>query len=254
MDGSEEGMVQGEESAPGPNPAWESVLSVLPEEFHPTVTQEFQKWDQSAQKRIEDVNSQLAQFEAYKPFVENGIAPEYLEQGAQFLHQLNTNPQAVYEALKEMYGSEEGAGIEEDDDDESEVFQDPRVDQLNQQVELVAQTVLMQQQEKLNEQASQELDRELTGLREKHGDFDERYVLSLAAVNDGLTLEQAVQSYQQMAQNILQANPRPFAPTVMGNTSGGTGLPSQAIDPTKLGGKETRNLVAEMLKAANEGN
>jgi hypothetical protein len=247
----EGGEVQGTEDAPGLNPAWDSVLSQLPEEFHPLVTPEFQKWDQAAQKRIEDVNSQLAQFEPYKPFIESGIQSEHLEQGLQFLHQLNTNPQAVYEALKEAYGYDSSVDAEEEDDSEPEVFQDPRFDQLQQGVELVAQTILQQQQEKLNEQASRELDRELTELREKHGDFDERYVLSLAAVNEGLTLEQAVQSYQQMAQNILQTNPRPFAPTVMGNSSGGTGLPSQAIDPRKLDGKETRSLVEQILRAAN---
>lgn len=252
----EGGEIQGTEveSAPGSNPAWESVLSVLPAEFHPLVTPEFQKWDQSAQQRIESVNSQ---FEPFKPFTEAGIKPEDLEQGLQLMAKLNEDPQGFYQALTEAYGfGNEIDGEEEEDDDETDVqnFQDPRVDQLQQNLDLVAQTILSQQQEKANEQASRELDTELNGLREKHGDFDERYVLSLAAVNDGITLEQAVESYKQLVNNVLQTNPRPFAPTVLGNSSGGTGLPSQAIDPTKLDGKATRNLVAEMLKAANQGN
>lgn len=250
----EGGEIQGTEveSAPGSNPAWESVLSVLPAEFHPLVTPEFQKWDQSAQQRIESVNQQ---FEPFKPFTEAGIKPQDLEQGLQLMARLNEDPKGFYEALTEAYGfGGEIESEEEGDEEEAPNFQDPRVDQLQQNLDLVAQTILSQQQEKANEQASRELDAELTSLRQKHGDFDERYVLSLAAVNDGVTLEQAVESYKQLVDNVLQKNPRQFAPTVLGNSSGGTGLPSQAIDPTKLDGKATRNLVAEMLKAANQGN
>jgi hypothetical protein len=60
-------------------------------------------------------------------------------------------------------------------------------------------------------------------------------------------MEEAAQSYETLTQQILQQNPRPFAPQVMGTSGGGTGLPSQAIDPTKLGDKDRRALVAQMV-------
>ncbi len=249
----------GGDGSSGLNPAWDSVLSALPEEFHKIVTPEFQKWDQAAQQKIEAANAELKQFESFKPFVENGFTAADLDQGVQLLHQINQNPQAVYNALAEAYdltpaqveAAMEGEG---DDDEEPETFFDPRVDQLQQGVELIAQNLLDQQQQKLNDQAERDLDAELKGLHEKHGDFNEQYVLSLKAVNPDMDLETAVQNYNAMAQSILQQNPRPFAPSVMGNSGGGAGLPSQAIDPRTLDGKGTRDLVAQMLKAANEGN
>lgn len=259
----EGGEVQGEnpageggENAPGPNPAWNDVLSKLPEEFHPLVTPEFQKWDQSAQQRIEQANQTASQFDAYKPFVENGISPQDLEQGLQLMYQINQDPKAVYEALGESFGlsaAQVEAAIEgEEAEEEPQNFQDPRVDQLQQGFDLVAQTLLEQHQAKVDAEAEAELDAGLKALKDKHGEFDEQYVLSLCAVHPDISLDQAFDNYQQLTQRILQQNPRPFAPNVMGNSGGGTGLPSQAIDPRQLDGKGTRDLVAQMLKAANQ--
>lgn len=251
----EDGSVQGDispagENAPGPNPAWDDVLSVLPEQFHPVVTPHFQKWDQSAQQRVEQANQSVAQFEPYKPFVENGISPEDLEQGLQLMYQINQDPKAVYEALGQAYGltsAQVEAVIEgEGEEGEPQNFQDPRFDQIQNGLDLVAQTLLQQEQAKISAQADAELDSELTSLREKFPNFDEHYVLSLVA--NGATMEQAAQQYEALTQNILQQNPRPFAPNVMGNSSGGTGLPSQAIDPKTLDGAGRRALVAQMLK------
>lgn len=254
----EGGQVQGDGAesgngieAPGPNPAWNDVLGVLPEQFHETVTPHFQKWDQAAQQRIEQANSQVKQFEPYKPFVENGISPEDLEQGMQLMYQLNTNPQAVYNALAEAYGynSPEASQEEEGEEDDAQNFQDPRFDDLQQGLDLVAQTILQQQQQKLEQEAEAQIDAELNSLKEKHPGISEEFALSLMV--NGFDSDAVGERWNAMTQNILQTNPRPFAPNVMGSSSGGAGLPSQAIDPTKLGGKETRNLVVQMLNAAN---
>lgn len=241
----------GSESTPGLNPAWSEALSAIPEQFHQTLTPHFQQWDQAAQQRIEQSNSQLAQFEAYKPFVENGISAEDLEQAAQLAYMVQTDPQAVYKALAEAHGfdangivNQEGEGEEEDGDPQT--FQDPRFDQLQSGLDLVAQTILQQEQQKIAQNAERELDSELNALKEKYPNFDEKYVLSIVA--NGFSMEEAAQAYETLTQNILQQNPRPFAPTVMGNSGGGTGLPSQAIDPTKLSGHERRALVAQMVQ------
>lgn len=255
----EGGEVQGnpegnEPVAPGPNPAWGEALSAIPEQFHEPLTQHFTKWDQSAQQRIESVNQQLGQFEPYKPFVENGISADDLGQGIQLLMQLNQDPRAVYDALKESFGydsepqTQQIPGSETDEEEEEDPY-GQRFEQLNQGLELVANTVLQQHQEKISREAEANLDAELNQLKEKYPNFDETYVLNLVA--NGATMEQAAQAYDGLVQSILQQNPRPFAPSVMGNSGGGTGLPSQAIDPTKLDNKGTKNLVIQMLNAAN---
>ena len=244
------GNLEGVVDAPGPNPAWGEALSAVPEQFHPHLTEHFQKWDQSAQQRVEQANQSVAQFEPFKPFIENGISPEDLEQGLQLMYQINQDPKAVYEALGQAYNltpAQVEAVIEgEGEEGQNPQAFDPRYDQLQEGLDLVANTLLQQEQAKISAQADAELDTELKGLREKFGDFDEHYVLSLVA--NGATMEQAAQKYQTLTQNILQQNPRPFAPNVMGNSGGGTGLPSQAIDPTKLSDQDRRALVAQMLK------
>jgi hypothetical protein len=250
-DGSVQGtdVDGGNESSPGLNPAWGEALSAIPEQFHGVLTPHFQQWDQAAQKRIESANEQLKSYEGYKDFVDHGISAEDLAQGYQLMYQLNTNPQAVYSALAEAYGlggNEAESEEVEEEEEESSTFQDPRVDQLQEGLDLVAQTILGQQQREEAQRADAELDAEIEGLKAKHPNFDERYVLSLVA--NGATFEEAAQSYEKLVGNILQQNPRPFAPQVMGNSGGGTGLPSQAIDPRKLSGVERRNLVAQMVQ------
>lgn len=254
MDGTETGDVQGIEptgdNSPGHNPAWDEVLSVLPEQFHSVVTPHFQKWDQAANQRVESVNSQLAQFEAYKPYVEHGINSDELEQGLRLLYEINNNPQNVYQALQNAYNF----GQSETPNQESEEEENPlsnlppeimeKLQSHDGMLNAVAQIVLNDAQAKEAAAADAALDKELSDLKAKHGDFDEDYVL--AKMQLGMSGEEAAASYQALVQRIT---PQPFAPTLLGS-SGGNGVPSNAIDPTKLSGKETRNLVAEMLAAA----
>lgn len=253
--GEVQGTESSDESSSGLNPAWGEALSAIPEQFHGVLTPHFQQWDQDAQKRIESVNSQLKNYEPYKDFVENEVDAETLAQGYQLLYQLNQDPQAVYRALKEAYGFDPAGSesvSEEEGEEENPELLDPRFDQLTQQqqqmqqgLELVTQTILQQEQQKIQAKADADLDAEITALREKHPNLDEHYVLSLVA--NGATMEEAATQYERLTQSILQQNPRPFAPQVMGNNGGGSGLPSQAIDPVRLSDKDRRNLVAQMV-------
>lgn len=261
MDGIQDGNVQGD-NAPGQNPAWNDVLSVIPEQYHAQVTPHFQQWDQSAQQRIEQANSSIKEYEPYKQFVDNNIPAEDLEQGIRLMYEINTNPKSVYDALAEAYNlgtqpnvSNANAGGNENTTENTSVeaqnLQDPRFDKLQEGLDLVGQVVLQDQQRKAAEQADRELANELDGLRKEFGDFDESYVLAMMGA--GKSGKDAVQAFQEFSNNLIQSRPRPFAPNVMGSSGGGsTGLPSQAIDPTKLSGKDTRNLVVEMLRHSAE--
>lgn len=250
-----QGDIPDQNEAPGPNPAWNDVLSILPEQFHSVVTPKFQEWDNAAQSRIETLNSSLKEFESYKPFVEHGITPDELEQGVRLMYEIQNNPQGVYEALANAYNFNQQAmantpvanandNTDDDDDDPPIPMDDPRYAQINQQLELVSKIVLNDAQAKQAAAADAALEKELEQLRKDHGDFDEDYVLTKAL--NGASLTDAISAYQSLVQRLT---PQPFAPNVLGNSGGGTGLPSNAIDPTKLSGKETRNLVAEMLAA-----
>lgn len=253
MDGIEGGEVQGGTpegggETPGQNPAWNDVLSALPAEYHEIVTPHFQQWDQSVQQRIEAANSKVKAYEPYRDFVDNGITADQLEQGLQLAYQLNANPQGFYNALAETYGygNTPNPQDSEDDSQEAEVFQDPRFDQLQEGLNVVAQTILEQRQQKLESEAEAQINAEIAGLNEKYPGISEEFVVSLMV--NGFDVNAIGDKWQAMTQNILQSNPRPFAPNVMGSSSGGAGLPSQAIDPRKLDGKATRDLVARMAQ------
>lgn len=240
-------------NSPGQNPAWNDVLSVIPEQFHSVITPHFQKWDQSAQSQIEKANQSVSQFEPYKAFIEHGIEPSELENGLRLMYEVNNNPQAVWNALGKAYSLANEAENADDNEDESEEtpqldFQNhPKLAELQQGIELVSQIILTEQTEKANAKADAELEAELAELKKTHGEYDENYVMGLML--NGASAEDAVQSFIDLRNNLLQNNPRPFAPHVMGSSGGGSGVPSQAIDPTKMSGKDTRNLVAQMLAA-----
>lgn len=248
----------------GPNPAWKDVLDVIPEQFHSLVTPHFQKWDQAAQDKITSTNQKYAD---YAPFAEHGITQADLTEGLRLSQAINQDPKAVFDALANAYGYKTMADMKADDpaaanaavqdmtgqnaQQSQQMINDPRVTKLEEGVNIMAQMLLTQQQTEVAQAADEELDNELSALRQKHGDFDETYVL--ARMNNGETADQAVNAFNELKNSLLTNNPRPFAPSVIGS-SGGSGVPSNAIDVTKLSGGETRNLVAEMLRhAAQQG-
>lgn len=258
---TDSGEVQGgnpdEGNAPGLNPAWSEALNIIPEQFHTQITPYFQQWDQAAQQRIESVNSQLKEFEDYKPFVEHGISPDELEQGVRLMYELNNNPQGVYEALANAYNfgqtptnnGEEPSEEEEGNENEYNIAQNPEFTKLQEGLELVSKIVLDDAQAKADAEADAELDAELESLKQKHGEnYNEQFFLAM--MQNGMNGDEAAEAFKELKGNIA---PAPTAPSILGN-AGGNGVPSNAIDPTKLNGKETRNLVAEMLKrAAQQG-
>lgn len=251
----------------GPNPAWKDVLDILPEQFHGLVTPHFQKWDQAAQGRVESVN---AKFADYAPFAEHGIDREALTEGLRLSQAISQDPKAVFDALASAYGYNTMAQMQAADpaaanaavqdmtgqnaQQAAQQLSDPRVAKLEEGVNIMAQMFLTQQQQEASDQADDELENELSALRTKHGDFDETYVLARMA--QGQTADQAISAFSELKNSLLTENPRPYAPKVIGGSSSGqgSGVPSGAIDVTKLSGGETRNLVADMLRRAAEQN
>lgn len=249
------GEVQGEipdgGEAPGHNPAWDDVLGLIPESLHASITPHFQKWDSAAQSRIETVNESMKQFENYKPFVEHGIEPSELEQGLRLMYEINNNPRSVYDALAKAYNYQAAVEAAANEGEEtSQLTDDPRFSKLQEGIELVSKIVLADQQAKQDATADIQLDRELKALQDKYGEYDEDFVL--AKMQSGFSGEQAVEAFMSLKSSFQQS--RPFAPNILGGGSPGAGLPSNAIDPTKLSSKDTRNLVAEMLAAAAKQN
>lgn len=249
---------------PGPNPAWNDVLNAVPAEFHNVLTENFKKWDQEAQSKIEQANAQIRAFEPYKAFVDNQIPASELENGLRLMYEVNTNPKDVWEALGKAYNltpaqvqqiANDTANATDPNQPQGQPnagqqqYKDPRIDQLQQGIELVSQIVLQDQQAKQAALEDQKLANELKSLEQKHGAFDEGYVLAM--MQNGMNGEEAVKAFQSFRTGLLQNGQQSFAPNIIGSSSGGTGYPSQAIDPRKLDDKGTRDLVRQMLEASN---
>lgn len=236
-----------EQQGGGDNPAWNDLLGVLPTQLHPIVKPHLQKWDQGVQQRFQQVHSQ---FEPWQQLADQGLSPDDVMQALGILQTINDDPQRVYEALAEhlgVNGEQGGAGEEEEEPAYGESYQDPRFDELQSGFQNMAQIMLAQHQEQVDAEEDQALDSHLNELKEKFGEYDERYVLAM--MDTGMSGEDAVQSYQQLlSQSAGQIN-RPPAPTIL---SPGGGSPSQAVNPSELTDKGRRDLVAQMLQAASQ--
>jgi hypothetical protein len=235
----------------GNNPAWNDVLSVIPQELHSQVTPHFSNWDKGVQEKINQVHQQ---YNPYKPFVESQISPDDLRMGYGLLQAINTKPLDVIRAMKESFGLDLTELLDvpnnEPDPNETQYAQlPPEIQQqlaaLQRQSELQGQILLKQREEALAAEQSQILDKELAEARQKYGDFDEEIVLTLML--NGYTTDQAVQRYNQHVGAIKAASNRPQPPQLLGS---GSAIPDQAVDPRKLNPRQTKDLVAEMLRAA----
>jgi hypothetical protein len=264
QDNGEEAQGQQEISAPsdtgtssGINPAWSELLEVVPSQLHSQVTPHLQKWDQNYQTQIQKVHSE---YEPWNPILQSGVTPQDVDFALGLMNAVSTNPQEVLAALQEWINGEEGSEYEEQGQYESnpqspeygqefDISQHPKVQQMEQALQTVAQILLDQRSEEQQAAEDEALDQELTSLQEKfkdRGGFDEEYVLGIAMNDPNLSLEQAVEKYFQVQDRILQNQRRP-GPPILG--SGGAS-PSSGVDASQLGSKDTKALVAQMLAQA----
>lgn len=248
------------------NPAWSDFLSAIPQSMHDMVKPHLRKWDEGVNSRIQQVHDGYADF---KPFKDAGVSRDVLEQAYGIYDAINTDPRRVYDILAETYGynapvaaqqqnplqgqqgnaqqqSQQGEGNAEYEIGQGGQF-NPEIARLQQTVETMAQIMLAQNQAAENAKADASLDAELAAARAKHGDFDEQYVL--AYMQNGMTADKAAEAYMSMKNSILAGHNRPQAPNVI---TGSGALPSQNVNPAKLNTTDTRALVANMMRAANQ--
>jgi hypothetical protein len=241
---------------PNVNPAWNDVLSVLPSEFHSQVTPHFQKWDQSANSRIEELNGQIKEWESYNPLREHGITIDQVTDGLRIMQELNTNPKAIWEALNEQFAQ----SVQQQAQDPTlgtppvaeqfDLSKLPEYQQMQEQLNVVSQLMIQEQQAKFNAAEDAKLDIALSTALQKFPDVEmtpqtENFVLSQME-HKNMSAEQAVQAFVDFRNSL---SPAPFAPKVL--SANGGGVPSQAINTRNLSDSETKNLVIQYLKAQN---
>jgi hypothetical protein len=262
--GIELGTDQGDQQAtdstvPSVNPAWSELLGVVPEQLHSQVTPHLSKWDQNFQSKINEVHSQ---YEPWKPIIDQGATPDDVNYALGLLNALSENPQEVIKALTEWAGAESSTEQQgqfnqtqqQVDPNDDPILSHPKFQEMQKNMEAMAQIILSQREQEQQAQADQELETDLSTLREKYkdrGDFDEEYVLTLAANSDKFdfnALEKAVEKFYEKRDGILSSK-RPPGPPVLG--SGGA-IPASAPDIKNATDSERRQIIAGMLAQAQQ--
>lgn len=233
----------------GGNPAWNDVLQYVPEDKRAEVVPKLKEWDSSYQTVQQSYNE-------WKALSDQGIKAEDAQLAVNVLSMLEHDPKRVYDALGAHLGIsaeeaqeviEGGQGLEAQEQAAQELGIDPEVlNSLNQRVDALTRIALAEKQEKDVAKEEVELDRELKALEKAHGVFPEEEVI-MRMMHKGLSAEEALNDYMAYEEQLLSR--RPSAPRLLGSSGGR--VPNQQIDVTKLDGKGTRDLVAQMLTASN---
>ena len=243
------------------NPAWNDVLSALPESLHGIVTPHLKKWDDGVNKRFETVQSQ---YKPYQSFVDNKIDPQQLESSLALAHMIDADPRGFYDKMTEFYkdqwaDSGQGQETEEEEysfgEEEQPQFNpesNPYIKQLKDQQDVIANFLSSQVEQENRQKAESEIDSELTAIGQKYGEIPrqspaEQTIIALA-LQTGKTLTQAADYYFTNVAPKQEA-PASHLPRVV---NPGGGVPAQGIDPRKLNSEDTRNLVKNILAQAHQ--
>jgi len=264
FDGADHSDATGPEnnSAGGFNPAWEPIKEKLGDAAFQLIQPELSQWDQGVNKRFETISSQ------YAPYKDLGT-PEELANYKQIIEQMDSNPEAIYEALGtfleengRMPSKQEAQELadEIDEQDGDDPSYDPRIDELAQGQEQIRQFLETQQQMEIQAQAEQELSVEMTTLQKERNYSEEdmteviRQAAFLSSQSDNIVpLSVAADQFDALRERIL-TTPRPgdSAPRLL-PTSGGTPSSTANKSMGQLSRNETQDLVAAFLNESNKG-
>ena len=267
LDVSEEATApaSNEESAStsGVNPAWEGIGSKLdPVSFH-SIQEDLKAMDAAANKRITSQNQQYA---PYKQFMDSGNTPEDIKAALSIAQQINTNPEAIYQAL-ESFLSDNGrlpskkelaAEVAETSGDEQQPVEDPRFAQLQAQQTQIAEYFQQQQYQQDSARADKELDIETSNLRTTHpelSDADLNNIIGQAAFVAQSTgkipaLSAVYDGWFTDLRNRFLTAPRPgdSAPRLLPSSGAvPSNIPQKSLG--ELTRAETQDLVASILIA-----
>lgn len=248
-------LLADEAASVGGHPAWQDILNAVPEQYHEALRPTLEKWDKGVQNRFQSLHSKYEPLKQYADYT-----PEDLEVAINLKQAIEADPKAVYDLLAQTYnfleqGATDGESvmeIPEDFDGDPQVYQQLQMTQ-QQLADQQATIAALQQQQEL-ERAEEELDAYMKYLHDEHGDFDDDYVVTLLA--NGVDGDEAVNRYNAIVAKAggttsTETAPAPkTAPAVM---SAGGGVPSRAIDPKSLSNSDTKDLVAQMLLQAAQG-
>lgn len=245
------------------HPAWNEMLSAIPQEYHEKVIPHLKTWDQNVQQV----------HQRYSPYakIAGNTSPERLQQVLSVAQALEQNPRGFYDVLKQHLGIEEANAImEEMEEGEGSAGPQNIPPQFQQQMqefarqqEMMAQMLLEQRTKEQQAQEDAELEalygwfeqnseafRTLNSVKHNGVSLAEPFVNDLLA--RGATPQQAVQALETFVQHAGSFQAAPKAPAILSGQGGV--IPQTRQKVTDLSDQETRNLVKEALMASLRNN
>lgn len=250
----------------GYNPAWKPIYEKIPEPFHKEISPFLSEWD----KNFEKVQSQFA---PYKSFVDNGIAPEAINNSLQLAQLINANPRLVYDQLGERFGFARGQGQEEVDGEEGEdnegaeegdygnPLDDPKLKPFIERQQQMEQYLQQKEQEEQERQLDISIQNEWNAIEKSHGsripediktEMIQRAIWIADEKGTEPSLKEGYDAYNAFVSRVRGQKANSTAPQVFG---GNGGLPSSPNGITaKMSDQERIDYIAERARILNESN
>lgn len=258
-----------EAAAPEPeetkvHPAYDKLLSELPEAWHEKVKPHLQEQDRNFQQQLE-------KFSPYKQFVEDGVDPSYITQSMQLAQAIAADPVTVHTNLTKAL-MEQGLIAEEAkqaaqeimDDAESDIYEEEaltpamkkELEKRDAELKEIREQMSKADLDKATEVELQKLNSEFDSLRNSYNvtPAQEQAILELmdvaSARGQDLGVFEAAKKLVDLTGTGFKkkgAQPsEPGAPKVLG-ASGGNGVPFEAVEiPTDA--KAKKEMLAQMFK------
>ena len=254
----------------GGHPAWQEILSVVPEMLHDKIRPTLEKWDTGVQNKLSEVHSQYSPF---KPFVDNSIPVTDLETGLQLVQLLNNDPRKLYDHMREFYkfneeatGAASGQGQQQSTEEfdlggygETDLSEHPAVKQLREQQEAMMSQFTQQQEAQQAKEAEiwinsrqAEISARLATKGITNPDWD--YMLNRALVESQSTgdynkaLDNAATAFENLVASYRSPVANASAPPVM--SPSGAIPASGPATPAQLSTGDRKKYLAQMLSAA----
>lgn len=254
------------------HPAYEKLLSEIPEAWHQKVIPHLQEQDKFYQQQME-------KFTPFKEYVDQGVSPEVILGGINLARAIESQPTEVYASLKDYLLSQ---GLLEEDarqaakeimEDESgedfdDMFDDSEIpsalkkelQELRALQEEQSDYIQSQELEKATAEYTVELETEMNTLRSEYSISEAHemaiYDLMNAALNAGreITVAEAAKQLQGMVgpfqkTGATQAEP---APMIIGS-AGGAGIQAQNLEIPK-DDKGKRAMMEQLFKDYQKAN
>lgn len=247
----------------GHNPNWDQLLNLIPGQLHDGVKPILSQWDKNYETRLSEVQSQLEPLKQWERF--SGIEPDDMARALQFYQIAEQDPMRLLQQLQEFYGQgDSGQGQQGQADNEGQepefdlngddILQHPKVQELLQNQEVLAQYLLTQRQQEEQRELESQIEAEHKQIVEANPDFSEDDLVHMyeIATARNISLTDAAGIVKGYMDNVAQRRQAPPAPSVLPGTNGVVPA-ANSVDPTKLNGNDRRKLVAEILTQSREG-